>query len=403
MSNKEINEYYTKYDGYPSINTVSEQFNKESQEIINILSESNRKYQAMIEINEMYSNPLIGNNVKYIANTLNRKVSKVKEILEQSNEIYTRKPVTSQIAVTNQWVAPEIGILHADIFFYQTKGKKSYENPVLIVVDVYSRYTWIRKLTKTKSNIKQAMIDIICDIRLKQGKSINLYHQYERRKELIVEKEGKTIIKTVTDYIDNKEMVKPTKDDGNNINDISIKIVTDSGTEFKGLDKGYPYIEHIYSRSIYKAAIAESFVMRTRRQMRTQKGEYNFEAIAFNLNHINPPISRKDPTPFEIYHFNKKPQLDILRQPNTTKITFTKGDIVRIKTNDKSLIGAFGKYSQTMEFSTDFYRIIEIQKYQNIQRYIVCKIPTELNVNEKRHFYNEELRLVDIRFLQKYL
>jgi hypothetical protein len=281
--------------------------------------------------------------------------TKVEKILKENSETFTRSEKTKPI-IRKKWDAKSVGeIVHADIFFLKyTKTTHAGRNPVLIVVDVYSRYIWLFK-QKKKSEIKPFIEKVIKDIH-----------------EVIGEEK-------------------------------TVKFLTDAGKEFSSL-KNIKYVNHIISKSKFKAAIAEANIRHvkeliTKIKNSNPRGKLDFEKISKNLNTTQKEQNNKT-KPEDIFNGDKIP-LKIEHPKEEEKERYSKKDIVRLnrKTNlsEKQL---FEKKSQMLNYSKQIFKIIDYDYYNGIYTYTIQDIGK--TTPEPRQYYYNDLQKIDISFLRKY-
>jgi len=300
---------------------------------------------------DIYNNQEKGyTSAKNIAKQARLSVNRTRKILEANSEVYARSQKPKKVSMI-RWSAKHVGeILHADMFFIK-KGPKSkaYDNPVLIAVDVYSRYIWLFPVKK-KSSLIEPFKQILKDIK----EAVQVEH---------------------------------------------VKVVTDWGPEFSKI-KTVPGLEHIYSKSRHGAAIAEGNIARTRKvlaKITDKRKKIDFEAVAKNLNTVNKPASRKE-EPYKVF-WNGLEVEDVEQRESVGEKVFKVGDIVRRIDNDA--LGVFEKYSDRLPFSKTLYEVVERIMYQGKSKYRIREIGYVLK-EEFRFYYPEELKLVDIEFLKKY-
>jgi IS30 family transposase len=276
----------------------------------------------------------------------------VKEVLMKTSEAYARSRQIRNIHPIH-WRAYSVGeILHADLFFLK-KGKDTtaHQHPVLIVIDVYSRYLWLYPLKK-KSDLITEFNTIIAEIRKKYP------DQY-------------------------------------------IKIVTDRGTEFSKLDEliDDENVEHIYSKSRHGAAVAEGNIVRVRRILsKLPKGEaIDFVKISKNLNTVGHQAGR--PEPLQVFRGKLKGMQPEEQQVNKNEDKFKLYDIVRKA--DRVDLNPFAKKSDQLPFSKELYQIIEIGMYNGKYKYRIIELGGTRK--EQDFYYVNELQQVDDDFLKKYI
>lgn len=275
----------------------------------------------------------------------------VKEVLMKTSEAYARSRQIRNIHPIH-WRAYSVGeILHADLFFLK-KGKDTtaHQHPVLIVIDVYSRYLWLFPL-KTKSDLITEFNTIIAEIRKKYP------DQY-------------------------------------------IKIVTDRGTEFSKLDEliDDENVEHIYSKSRHGAAVAEGNIVRVRRILsKLPKGEaIDFVKISKNLNTVGHQAGR--PEPLQVFRGKLKGMQPEEQPVNKDEDKFKLYDIVRKADRSQSL---FKKKSDQLPFSKELYQIVEIDMYNGKYKYRVIELGGARK--EPGFYYVNELQQVHDDFLKEYI
>lgn len=305
---------------------------------------------------DFYNSPEHGfTTPKIISDHLKLKIDTVKNILEKYSSVYNRSKRGKSI-IRKKWSAKFPGeILHADIMFLKsnTTNTNSNKHPVLIVVDVYSRYLWLFKIPK-KSSIIKPFEKIIKDINSIKSK----------------------------EYIDN----------------FPIKVVTDGGTEFKPLSR-FPEIEHIESKSVHKASIAEGNISRVK-QLLAKIGSINvnLDDVQKNLNTVQKE-SQDQLQPYDIFFKGiKKEQPEQVHDENEKR--FKLYDIVRRNNKIKEL-HQFEKKSNMLTFSKELYQIISISNYDGKRTYVLKEVGTTDDL-EPIEAYGNELQLVDIEFLKKY-
>jgi hypothetical protein len=234
-----------------------------------------------------------------------------------------------------------------------TKTTHAGKNPILIVIDVYSRFIWLYKL-KIKSDIKKH-----------------------------IEK----VIKEIHEAIDEEK---------------TIKFLTDAGKEFTILKK-IKFVDHIISKSKYKASIAEAnirYVKELITKIRTAnpKTKLDFEKISKNLNTSQKEQNQKT-KPEDIFNGEKKPKKVTQDIQETER--YYKNDIVRLnKKKNLTEKEIFEIKSHMLNFSKQIFKIVDFDYYNGIYTYTIQDIGK--SEPEPRQYYYNDLKKIDISFLRKY-
>jgi hypothetical protein len=313
------------------------------------------KNRTKDKILEFYNSQEHGfTTAKVIAKHLNMKEDTVKKVLDKHSQVYNQSKRGKAI-VRKKWTARFPGeILHADIMFLKpnSTNTSAHKHPVLIVVDVYSRYVWLFKIPQ-KSAVLGPFKKIIEDINSVRD----------------------------PDYIDT----------------VPIKVVTDGGTEFKPLSQ-FDEIEHIESKSVHKASIAEGNIARVKRLLaKIGTIQVVWEDVQKNLNTVQKEgVGQLQP--YDVFFKGvKKDQPEQVHDPNEKQ--FKLYDIVR-KNNKTSQPVQFEKQSNKLTFSKELYQIISISSYDGKRTYVLRELGS--SEQERIESYGNELQLVDIEFLKKY-